>query len=172
MSEKRNDAALDLGANDVDYNKAIGADEGGLVDTAVNAIKGVADKIADKLDPLTEQYAGLFKTGLRTPVVRKPSDYGMDAFGTPSSARALFTKDDVEQRAANPKLAVVVDKTEPPELIHEVIDVRTSSADHLGECLLGDSGDARFVIVLASVASKAQESASQTFLSRVEELVN
>jgi pimeloyl-ACP methyl ester carboxylesterase len=67
----------DIGANDLDYKKAIGADEGGLVDTAVNAIKGVAGKVADKLDPLTEQYAGLFKTGLRTPVMRKPSDYGM-----------------------------------------------------------------------------------------------
>ena len=35
------------------------------------------DKVADKLDPLTEQYGGLFKKGLRTPVMRKPSDYGM-----------------------------------------------------------------------------------------------
>ena len=67
----------DIGANDLDYKRAIGSDEGGLVDTAVNAIKGVAGKVADKLDPLTEQYAALFKTGLRTPVMRKPSDYGM-----------------------------------------------------------------------------------------------
>jgi uncharacterized protein len=78
MSDERNNAVIDIGANDIDYKKAIGADEGGLVDTAVNAIKGVAGKLADKLDPLTEQYAGLFKTGLRTPVMRKPSDYGMD----------------------------------------------------------------------------------------------
>jgi len=68
----------DIGANDVDYEKALGADDGGLLDSAVEAIKGVAGKAADKLDPLTEQYAGLFKTGLRTPVMRKPSDYGMD----------------------------------------------------------------------------------------------
>ncbi len=78
MSDQRNNAVIDVGANDIDYKKAIGADDGGLVDTAVNAIKGVAGKLADKLDPLTEQYAGLFKTGLRTPVMRKPSDYGMD----------------------------------------------------------------------------------------------
>ncbi|HTV80587.1 MAG TPA: alpha/beta hydrolase [Steroidobacteraceae bacterium] len=70
-------AAPNLGANDVDYMKALGADDGGLVDTAVNALKGVAGKLADKLDPLTERYAGLFKTGLRTPVMRTPSDYGM-----------------------------------------------------------------------------------------------
>ena len=77
MAEIR-ETVPDIGANDLDYRKALGADDGGLVDTAVNAIKGVAGKVADKLDPLTEQYAGLFKTGLRTPVMRKPSDYGMD----------------------------------------------------------------------------------------------
>src|SRR5947209_17706040 len=66
MSDKRNDAAVDVGANDIDYKKAIGAD------------KGVAGQIADKLDPLIEQYAALFKTGLRTPVMRNPGDYGME----------------------------------------------------------------------------------------------
>jgi len=63
---ERADATVDVGANDVDYKKALGADDGGLVDSAVEAIKGVAGKVANKLDPLTEQYAGLFKTGLRT----------------------------------------------------------------------------------------------------------
>jgi hypothetical protein len=74
---KRDDATVDVGANDVDYKKVLGADDGSLVDSAVEAIKGVAGKVANKLDPLTDQYAGLFKTGLRTPVMRKPSDYGM-----------------------------------------------------------------------------------------------
>lgn len=76
MTEVKLDDA-DVGAADVDYKKQLGVDDRGLVDTAVNAIKGGAGKIADKLDPLTEQYAGLFKTGLRTPVIRKPTDYGM-----------------------------------------------------------------------------------------------
>lgn len=69
---------VDVGANDVDYQKAIGADDGSVVGNAVEAIKGAAGKIADKFHPLIEQYAGLFKTGLRTPVMRKPSDYGME----------------------------------------------------------------------------------------------
>ena len=77
MSAETRETA-DIGANDIDYEKAIGADDGGLVDSAVEAVKGVVGKVADKLDMLTEQYAGLFKTGLRTPVMRKPSDYGMD----------------------------------------------------------------------------------------------
>jgi pimeloyl-ACP methyl ester carboxylesterase len=78
QSSAPHDATADVGANDIDYKKALGADDGGLVDSAVEAVKGVVGKLIDKLDPLTEQYAGLFKTGLRTPVLRKPSDYGMD----------------------------------------------------------------------------------------------
>ena len=49
-----NSISRDMGANDIDYLKALGADDGGLVDTAVNAVKGLAGKVADKLDPLTE----------------------------------------------------------------------------------------------------------------------
>ena len=70
-----------MGASDVDYEKMLGADDSGLLDTAVNAVKGVVGKVADKLDPLTERYAGLFKTGLRTPVTRKPSN-GLVAIST------------------------------------------------------------------------------------------
>jgi pimeloyl-ACP methyl ester carboxylesterase len=70
-------ATVDVGANDVDYEAALGADDGSLAGNMVEAVKGVVGKAVDKLDPLTEQYAGLFKTGLRTPVMRKPSDYGM-----------------------------------------------------------------------------------------------
>lgn len=68
----------DVGANDVDYKAALDADDGSLAGNMAEAVKGIVGKAADKLDPLTEQYVGLFKTGLRTPVMRKPSDYGMD----------------------------------------------------------------------------------------------
>ncbi|WP_414610523.1 alpha/beta hydrolase [Stenotrophomonas pavanii] len=67
----------EIGAFDVDYAKSIGADDGSLIGNAVEAIKGAAGKLGDKLHPLVEQYATLFKTGLRTPVMRTPSDYGM-----------------------------------------------------------------------------------------------
>ncbi len=33
---------------------------------------------AEKIEALTEQYAGLFKSGVRTPVLERPSDYHMD----------------------------------------------------------------------------------------------
>lgn len=69
---------VDLGEKDIDYKKSLGGEDGGLVHNAVEAIKGLGGKVADKFDPLTEQYASLFKSGLRTPVMRKPSEYGMD----------------------------------------------------------------------------------------------
>jgi hypothetical protein len=87
---ERADATVDVGANDVDYQKALGADDGGLVERAVEATTGVAGKVANKLDPLIEQYAGLFKTGLRTPVMRKPSDYGMRFEETSFPSKSAF----------------------------------------------------------------------------------
>lgn len=51
----------DIGANDIDYKKAIGADEGGLVNTAVNAIKCVAGKVTDRLHPLQNNMPGCSK---------------------------------------------------------------------------------------------------------------
>lgn len=74
-------ATKNIGQNDIDYTQANqddGSEDGGLIDNAVEAVKGLAGKAANKLDPLTEQYAGLFKTGLRTPVMKRPSDIGME----------------------------------------------------------------------------------------------
>lgn len=70
-------APTDIGANDIDWKAALGADDGSLAGNMVEAVKGLVGQAADKLDPLTEQYAGLFKTGLRTPVMRDPGEYGM-----------------------------------------------------------------------------------------------
>lgn len=40
--------------------------------------ENIADKVSHVLHPVIEQYAKLFKEGARTPVLRRPSDYGMD----------------------------------------------------------------------------------------------
>lgn len=61
------EARKELGENDVSF-----------VDMAKNVVEKVGDSIAHKLHPLIEQYANLFKTGLRTPVPRRPGDYGME----------------------------------------------------------------------------------------------
>lgn len=63
MAEPRKD----LGENDVSF-----------IDIAKNVVEKTADAIEKKLHPVIEQYATLFKTGVRTPVLKRPSDYGME----------------------------------------------------------------------------------------------
>ena len=45
---------------------------------AVNAAKTVKETVTNKLDPLVEIYAQMFAHGVRTPVLRRPDEYGMD----------------------------------------------------------------------------------------------
>jgi len=45
----RAEASVGVGANDVDYKAALGADDGSLVENMVEAVKGMAGKVADKL---------------------------------------------------------------------------------------------------------------------------
>ena len=40
--------------------------------------EALADSISHKLHPMVEQYAQLFKTGICTPVLKRPSDIGLD----------------------------------------------------------------------------------------------
>jgi hypothetical protein len=63
MAEPRKD----LGENDIDFKDVLG-DVG----------EKVADSISHKLHPLVERYAQMFAHGMRTPVLRRPSDVGME----------------------------------------------------------------------------------------------
>jgi len=56
----------------------LGENDARLIDTVSNAAESVAASISHKLHPMIEQYANLFKTGARTPVLRRPGDYGME----------------------------------------------------------------------------------------------
>jgi pimeloyl-ACP methyl ester carboxylesterase len=56
----------------------LGENDARLIDTVSNAAESGAASISHKLHPMIEQYANLFKTGARTPVLRRPSDYGME----------------------------------------------------------------------------------------------
>lgn len=58
--------------------KNIGANDASFVDTVTNTVEAVVDAISHKLHPLVEQYAQLFKTGARTPVLRRPDDIGLE----------------------------------------------------------------------------------------------
>jgi uncharacterized protein len=61
------DSTMDLGQNDARF-----------VDTLSNVAEKVADSVSHKLHPMIEQYAQLFKTGIRTPVLKRPSDVGLE----------------------------------------------------------------------------------------------
>lgn len=56
----------------------LGENDARFIDSVSNAAENVAAKVSHALHPMVEQYANLFKTGLRTPVLRRPNDYGME----------------------------------------------------------------------------------------------
>lgn len=58
--------------------KDLGENDAGFIDTVSSMAEKAADAISHKLYPMVEQYATLFKTGARTPVLRRPGDYGME----------------------------------------------------------------------------------------------
>ena len=57
----------DLGENDVNF-----------ADTISNVAETVADTVSHALHPMIELYAQLFKKGARTPVLKRPSDIGLE----------------------------------------------------------------------------------------------
>lgn len=48
-----------------------------ILDVASNAVEALVDTVTHKLNPVIESYAQLFKSGVRTPVLRRPDEYGM-----------------------------------------------------------------------------------------------
>ncbi|WP_216611790.1 alpha/beta hydrolase family protein [Myxococcus xanthus] len=63
MSESKRD----LGENDASF-----------IDMVGNVAEKAADSLAHKLHPLVERYAQMFAHGARTPVLKRPSDVGLD----------------------------------------------------------------------------------------------
>jgi hypothetical protein len=58
--------------------REIGADDARVRDFVGNAIERAATALSHKRHPLIEQYAQLFSYGDRTPVLRRPDEYGME----------------------------------------------------------------------------------------------
>jgi uncharacterized protein len=58
--------------------KDMGEHDARFIDTLSDVAEKVADSISHKLHPMVEQYAKLFKTGICTPVLKRPSDIGLD----------------------------------------------------------------------------------------------
>lgn len=55
----------------------LGQHDAKVTDYIANIGENLADKVSHATHQLTGQYAKLFKEGARTPVLRRPSDYGM-----------------------------------------------------------------------------------------------
>lgn len=60
-----------------DDARNIGQEDGKLTDTIGNYVKAIGAKARHAAHPLVEQYAQLFAHGARTPVLRRPDEYGM-----------------------------------------------------------------------------------------------
>jgi hypothetical protein len=67
--------------------------------------------------------------------------------------------------------AVVLDKSQFPEFVHEKIDARPRCANHLSQHLLGYFGKCFLKFARRSEAREQEQSARQSFLAGVEELV-
>jgi hypothetical protein len=57
----------DLGEHDVRFTDVVG-----------DFVENVADSISHKLHPMVEQYAQMFAHGIRTPVLRRPDEVGLE----------------------------------------------------------------------------------------------
>lgn len=62
-----NEPRKDLGENDVQFTDVIG-----------DVVEKAADSVSHALHPLVERYAQMFAHGARTPVLRRPSDIGLE----------------------------------------------------------------------------------------------
>src|SRR5437762_9904183 len=88
-------------------------------------------------------------------------------------ASRLVVQDHGEKAAMHCQAAaVVVDKTELPELIHEMTDSRPSRAHHLCQAFLIDFGNYSFGSGFLAKMSQQQKNPSQTLLARVEKLID
>ena len=85
----------------------------------------------------------------------------------------LLVQEHAEEAAIHcQRAALVVDKAKFLEVIHEMTHARTGGADHLGQTLLINAGKDGFDSTFLAKMSQEQKNASQTFLARVEKLVD
>jgi hypothetical protein len=68
--------------------------------------------------------------------------------------------------------AVVPNKAQFLEFIHEEVYSGARCANHLGQSLLGYFGDHFLRLVLLAVASEQKKSAGQPFFARIEKLID
>src|SRR6188474_3560350 len=77
-----------------------------------------------------------------------------------------------EKSAVDLQAAVVLDEAELSELVHEKVHTRTGRAHHLGERFLRQLWQHPLPRGLFAVPGEQQERSRQSFLTRVEELID
>jgi hypothetical protein len=80
-------------------------------------------------------------------------------------------QNNVQERIVYVDLAIVLNEAQLPEFVHEKIDSGSRCPDHLRQHLLRYLGKRLLKIAWLSIARQQQESARQSFLAGVEELV-
>src|SRR6202171_5692405 len=83
----------------------------------------------------------------------------------------LFVQDNAQEGIVDVDLAVVLDKAQFPEFVHEKIDPRPRCANHFRQHFLRYFGEHLLSMARRAIAREQQQSARQPFLAGVEELV-
>ena len=81
-------------------------------------------------------------------------------------------QDDIEQRALDLQTAIVVDKSQFPESIHQEADPRAGRAHHLCEHLLADLGNYSLGHAVLAKVSEQKKDPGQSLFARIEKLVD
>src|SRR3970040_1595399 len=92
-------------------------------------------------------------------------------FGRLCAASSIL-QNNSQEGSVDDELAVVLDKAQFLELVHEEIDPRTRCSDHLCQCFLRHSWNYALGMVLLAIASEQQKVAGQANLTGVEQLVD
>src|SRR4029077_16795858 len=79
---------------------------------------------------------------------------------------------DAQKRSVDLKTAVIFDEAQFPELVHEEIDPRARTADHLRQHFLRYFVEYSVGLVFFTVTGKQQKSAGKPLLARVEKLID
>ena len=103
-------------------------------------------------------------------------NYGMGRVVAAEGLTArLFVQDHAEEATMDLQPSggpVVIDKTQLPELVHEMTDPRPGGAHHLRQVFLIDSGQNTLGATFLAEMRQQQETPGQTLLAGVEKLVD
>jgi hypothetical protein len=84
----------------------------------------------------------------------------------------LIVEDDAEEGTVHGQAAVVLDKAQLPELVHEVTDSGPRGADHLGQRFLANLRKGRIGLVYLPQMGQQQQHPCQPLLAGIKELIH